>query len=51
LKMDGSISHGGKPFRLSHEDAKTLQDLGVPVGKDRIVEWVEIGGMQELLLG
>jgi hypothetical protein len=51
LKMDGSMSHGGKPFRLNREDAKALSDLGVPVRKDRIVEWVEIDVAQELLLG
>jgi hypothetical protein len=50
LRMDGSISHGGKPFRLSHEDAKALRDLGVPVPENRLVEWIQIDAAQQFLL-
>lgn len=51
LKADGTKSHGGKSFKLPDGDADVLRGLGVPVPKNNIIEWIEIGGTAELLLG
>lgn len=51
LKADGSKSHGGKSFKLSAGDADALRALGVPLPKNNIIEWIEIGRTAELLLG
>lgn len=51
INCDGTISHGGDPFRLHPDDADALRQLGVKVPPSNIVEWIVMGPAVEFLLG
>ncbi len=50
VNLDGSSSHGERG-RMHKKDANALRALGYQIPKSNIVEWVNIGGWSELILG
>jgi hypothetical protein len=50
VNVDGSASHG-KKGRLHKRDANALRADGFEIPSDNIIEWTDLDGMAELILG
>ncbi|MDE2440929.1 MAG: hypothetical protein KGP14_07870 [Betaproteobacteria bacterium] len=48
VNQDGSLSHGGEPFRLTKDQAAALKRFDFNIAKSRLVECVDGTVMMEL---